>query len=314
VTAGAAGPAREPAGGPPVTSAYLRETPSYDRVVHGWVDAPDAEVLRLTVRLVDPWVGLEVVADATPSPGYEIRAAGGRVLVGPPDRIDPGLAGALSGLAGLAMTAGYTRRVAALAGARPGAGYLVDAAVEIARLARQVTRLPPDVVARHRAEGARGAWRLDLLGWADLPASCYTYRPEAAALFDERPVTSSVPWTLYAPPAGARGVFTRTKVARLARGPDGLALAHAMFDDVHSFQVWYLVDPARAVVLDAGSATPRLPYPALCSDPQGRVRALVGQRVDAALRRRLGALVGGPAGCAQLYDLTADLLRLLDPV
>jgi hypothetical protein len=63
--------------------------------------------------------------------------------------------------------------------------------------------------------------------------------------------------------------------------------------------------------VDAGSVTPRLPYRQICSDPQARIRALVGERVDAGLKKRLGALVGGADGCAQLYDLTADLLRLL---
>jgi hypothetical protein len=72
-----------------------------------------------------------------------------------------------------------------------------------------------------------------------------------------------------------------------------------------------VIDAAAAVIVDAGSLTPRLPYAGICSDPQARVRDLVGQRVDAALRKRLGGIVGGPAGCAQLYDLVADLLRLL---
>jgi hypothetical protein len=84
-----------------------------------------------------------------------------------------------------------------------------------------------------------------------------------------------------------------------------------MFDELHSFQLWYVIDAAGTVV-DAGSLTPRLPYMGVCSDVQGRVRELVGQRVDAGLRKRIGALIGGPSGCAQLYDLTADLLKLLD--
>jgi hypothetical protein len=66
--------------------------------------------------------------------------------------------------------------------------------------------------------------------------------------------------------------------------------------------------------VDAGSLTPRLPYAGICSDVQGRVRSLVGQRLDAGARKRLGGLLGGPEGCAQLYDLTADLLKLVTPV
>ena len=87
----------------------------------------------------------------------------------------------MAALAGMTMTAGFTRRVAEVAGGRAGAAYFVDAAIEIARLARQVTRMPPALVARHLAEGPVGHWRLDMQGWVDLPVSCYTYRPESEA-------------------------------------------------------------------------------------------------------------------------------------
>ncbi len=84
-----------------------------------------------------------------------------------------------------------------------------------------------------------------------------------------------------------------------------------MFDAVHSFRILLTVDPGRAVVVDAGALTPRLPYLGLCSEPQGPIRSLVEQSVDADLRTRLATLVGGPEGCGQLFDLTADLLKLL---
>lgn len=295
----------------PIDSPYLAEAPRYERALHGWVDAPEEGAFRITVRLADPWVAVELAARTTPSPQYAITQARGRVLVGPPGRIDAGLAAAMAGLAGLTMTAGFTRRVAELTGPRPGHGYFVDAAVEVARLARQVTWLPPAVTRAALAEGPRGAWRLDLQGWADLPASCYAYRPESERLFAERPVTTAMTASLYSPSPGAVGVFTRTKAARLERERRELRLTHAMFDEVHSFQVFYRVDLETGTIVDAGSITPRLPYGGICTDPQARVRTLVGQPVDAGLRKRLGALVGGPGGCAQLHDLTADLLKLL---
>jgi hypothetical protein len=295
-----------------VTSPFLEGAPRYGRTMHGWVDVPDDDQgLVITVRLADPWVGIELGARTSPSPEYGIREAWGRVQVGPEARVDPTLGRAMAGLAGLTMTAGLTRRVAELIGDRAGAAYVVDAAIEIARLARQVTRLPREVVERHRVAGAAGYWRLDLLGWLDLAGSCYTYRPESESLFAERAVVPSAFPELYAPPRGGRGVFTRTKAAEIEIRDDWLHLGHTMFDDVHSFQVWYRVDRETGVVIEAGSLTPRLPYAGLCTDVQARVRDLRGQRLDAALRKRLGGLVGGPAGCAQLYDLTADLLRLL---
>jgi hypothetical protein len=296
-----------------VQSPYLADADRYERAVHGWVDVPAEDRFAMTVRLVDPWVGVELEAQTTPSPAYQIRAARGRVLVGAPERIAGALAPAMAGLTGAAMTAGFTRRVAELAADHAGAGYFVDAAIEVARLARQVTRVPRPLIERHWPEGAIGAWRLDMQGWADLPASCYTYRPESERLFAERSVTTPMPPVLYDPPVGAARVFNRTKVARLERRGAELLLSHAMFDEVHSFQVWYRVDAAGNVV-DAGSLTPRLPYAGICSDVQGRVRSLVGQRLDAGARKRLGGLLGGPEGCAQLYDLTADLLKLVTPV
>jgi len=294
----------------PLHSPYLADADRYERTTHGWIDVPDAVGFRMTVRLADPWVGVELVAETTASPEYAIRAARGRVLVGPPERVDPALGAAMAGLGGLAMTAGFTRRVVEATGGRAGAGYFVDAAIEVARLARQVTRLPREVIARHLPAGAVGHWRLDMQGWADLPVSCYTYRPESERLFAERAVTTPMPPAVYDPPAGATGVFNRTRVARLERRGTRLHLAHAMFDENHSFQVWYEAD-GDGTVVDAGSLTPRLPYAGICSDPQARVRALVGERLDAGLRRRLGGLVGGAEGCAQLYELTADLLKLL---
>jgi hypothetical protein len=285
---------------------------AHERHVHAWADAPDAEGFRLTVQLVEPSAGLELSADTTPSPEYLIRAARGRVLMGAPARLAPALADAAGALAGVTMTPGFTRRVAAVAGDHAGAALFVDAAIEIARLARQVTRLPAAVIARHRPAGAAGAWRLDLAGWADLPGSCYTYRPESAALFAERTISSPVPWGLYDPPAGATRVFNRSKVGRLERGPGRWRASQSMFDEVHSFRIWVEIDPAGPTVVDAGSLTPRLPYQGLCDDPQVRIRDLVGQPVDAGLRRRLGGLLGGPGGCAQLYDLTTDLVKLLE--
>ena len=38
---------------------------------------------------------------------------------------------------------------------------------------------------------------------------------------------------------------------------------------------------------------------------------MIGQPVDALLRKRCQKLLGGEAGCAQLSDLTADVLKLI---
>jgi hypothetical protein len=115
---------------------------------------------------------------------------------------------------------------------------------------------------------------------------------------------------LYSPRPGQRGVFERRKVARLERRGDGLSLFHSMHDNCHGFEITYEIDAAGRIV-KAEHVTPRLPYMGLCSEPQRRIGALLGETVDDGLRRRIQAHLGGPAGCAQLYDLTADLLKLL---
>ncbi len=294
-----------------IGSPYLAGTDRYERLTHGWVDSPAPHAFAITARLADPWVAIELVADTAPSPEYTLLAVSGRLLVGDPERVDPALAEAMSKLAGVRMVAGFTRKVGEVLGDRPGAQYFVDAAIEVARLARQVTRLPEEVVRERSAEGPVGFWRLDMQGWAGIPGSCYTFRPESEALFREREVRSAALPALYAPPVGATCVFNRTKAARLERKDGRLLLAHSMFDEVHSFQVWYAVDLASAMIVDAGSITPRLPYPGICNDPQRNISSLVGQRLGPELRKRIGTLVGGVSGCAQLYDLTADLLKLL---
>jgi hypothetical protein len=106
-------------------------------------------------------------------------------------------------------------------------------------------------------------------------------------------------------------VFERRKVARLERMDGRLRLFHSMHDNVHGFEVTYEIDLATDTIVRAEHVTPRLPYMGICSEPQRKIGALLGERADAGLRKRIQATLGGESGCAQLYDLTADLLKLL---
>ena len=90
-----------------------------------------------------------------------------------------------------------------------------------------------------------------------------------------------------------------------------LHLFHSMHDNVHGFDVHYEIDLDRGTIVAADSITSRLPYAGICSEPQSRIESLRGQAVDVALRKRIQGLLGGIGGCAQLYDLTSDLLKLL---
>jgi hypothetical protein len=116
---------------------------------------------------------------------------------------------------------------------------------------------------------------------------------------------------LYSPRPGQPKVFERRKVARLERADGRLRLFHSMHDNVHGFELTCEVDLATGTVTRAEHVTPRLPYMGVCSEPQRRLAALVGETVDAGLRKRIQGMLGGQGGCAQLYDLTADLLKLV---
>lgn len=287
--------------------ALLDGRARYERVMDGWVDNVHEDALTHTVRLADSDHAVEVEIVARPSPSYEIRQARCRPLSGD---IAAAVVSGFPRLAGTAMVAGLTRRAAEVADHGPGAALVVDATIEAARLARQVAKLPRERAERTR-EGAWECWRLDTEGWIDLPDSCFTYSDAGRALFGTRTVVCQSGPDLYSPRPGQRRVFVRRKVARLERVGGTLVLFHSMHDDVHGFELTYEVDVASGRILSARSLTPKLPYLGICSEPQRRIDALVGETVDDGLRKRIQDHLGGAAGCAQLYDLTSDLLKLI---
>ena len=287
--------------------ARLEGRARYERVMDGWVDNTDADALTLTVQLADPDGAVEVEIVALPSPTYEIRRALCRALRGDLARA---VTTGLPQLAGTAMVAGLTGRVAAAIGDGLGAALVADAVVEAARLARKVTKLPRERAERAR-DGAWECWRLDTAGWVDLPNSCFTYSDAGRALFAGRTVMCPSRPDLYSPRPGQRRVFVRRKVARLERTAGTLALFHSMHDDVHGLEISFEVDTVSGRILAARSLTPKLPYMGICSEAQGRIDRLVGETLDDGLRKRIQGHLGGVTGCAQLYDLTADLLKLI---
>jgi hypothetical protein len=292
---------------PVVEPARLAGRDRWERAMHGRVDNTHDDAFTHTVRLEEPERALEVEIVVTPSPDYAIRAARCRALRGD---VAPAVADGVAALAGAAMVGGLTRRAAEATGGGAGAALAVDAVIEVARLARQVAKLP-----RERAERAAGGnawecWQLDTTGWVDIPDSCFTYSPAGRALFGTRPIASPMQPDLYSPLPGQQKVFERRKIARLERRDGRLVLFHSMHDNCHGFEVTYEIDAGGRIVR-AEHVTPRLPYMGICSEPQRKIAALLGETVDDGLRKRIQAHLGGPTGCAQLYDLTADLLKLL---
>jgi hypothetical protein len=278
---------------PPV----LRGRDAWQRIVDGWVDNTHEDAFTHTVRLTEPGRGIELSVVALPSPTYVVRDARARALgVG----IDAGVLAAMGKLAGVAMVGGLGRRVAETTGTGAGAAIARDAMVEIARLSRQVV-----------IGDAWACWQLDTTGWVDLPDSCFTYSDAGRALFGTRAVTSPMTPDLYSPKPGQARVFVRKKVARLERVEGRLRLCHSMYDNVHGFELTIEIALDSGRIVRADGLTPRLPYAGVCTEPQRRLFSLVGEPADAGLAKRIQSLLGGTSGCAQLYDLTADLLRLL---
>jgi len=287
--------------------ALLSGRDRYERVMHGWVDNSHEDALTHTVRLTDDDRALEIAVVALPSPAYAIREARLTPLNG---RVAEGVAAGFARLAGARMVGGLTRRAAEAVGAGDGGALAVDATIEAARLARQVGKLPRDIAER-AAGDPLACWGLDTTGWADLPDSCFVYSPAGRALFGTRTIAVGMTPDLYSPRPGQRRVFERRKVARLERAAGRLRLFHSMHDNVHGFELRVEIDEATGRVVGAEHVTPRLPYAGVCSEPQRRFSTLVGETADAGLRKRIQATLGGASGCAQLYDLTADLLKLL---
>ena len=291
-----------------IAPAVLAGRDRYERVMDGFTDNTHADAFTHTVRLAENDRTVELSVVALPSPEYVIREARAAAVAGD---VDAATVAAAPKLAGARMVGGFTRAMAETFGRGAGSALLVDAGVEAARLARQVAKLP-----RERAERAAGGdpwecWQLDTTGWSDLPDSCFTYSDAGRAIFGTRTVVSPMQPDLYSPRPGQARVFVRRKVARIERVNGRLRLSHSMHDNVHGFDLTFEIDGATGRIERAESVTSRLPYAGICSEPQGKITALLGETVDAGLRKRLSTHVGGASGCAQLYDLTADLLKLL---
>src|SRR5438034_4064099 len=112
----------------------LRGRARYERVMEGWVDNTHVDAFTHTVSLSDDDRAVEVAVVALPSPTYEIRHARCRALAG---GVAPTVVEGVSRLTGTPMVGGLTRRVAVATGAGEGAALVLDAVIEIARLARQ---------------------------------------------------------------------------------------------------------------------------------------------------------------------------------
>jgi Protein of unknown function (DUF2889) len=287
---------------------FLDPAGRYERTVTGWVDSVEDSLLRFSARFGDGRVDLEVSLVAEPSPSYLVSSGTARAGSGEPGLEWGPLLEAFAGVAGLRIVPGFRRQVAGLLGEHPLAEYLLDAAIEAARLSRQVTRVGVSGASR---PSPLEFHRLDLEAWPDLVDLCFTYRRESEALFGERPVRTPAVVDMYAPPPGRTLVFHRYKRSHIARTGDTFSLYQSMFDHVHGFELWYELDARSHDVVSARALTPRLPYMGICEEPQARIREMVGVRIGTDWPGVVRGQLGGRRGCFQLTDLSTDLFRLL---
>ena len=280
--------------------------------MEGWVDNTHEDAFTHTVRLARrrPDAGGRAWWRCRRRPTRSGRRAARRW----PARSAPSLAEAFARLAGAAMVGGLTPARRRADRRRPTAPrWSSTPAIEVARLARQVARLPREP--GRAGDGGRRArvLELDTTGWVDLPNSCFTYSAAGRALFGT-------------PHGGdADGARSLQPAARARRGSSSAARWRAW-----SARTGGCASSTRCTTTSTASRSPTR-----STWPRGRDRArrardaaaalrrhLLGaaaarsprcsaRRADAGLRKRIQSHLGGEAGCAQLYDLTADLLKLL---
>ena len=117
-----------------IDSPWLDGRDRYERTMEGWVDNAYDHAFTHSVQIGDDRLRVELSADCTPSPGYEVRAARARVFS---DDAALTAAGRFEELAGARMIGGFTRRLTEVAGSGPASRFLVDAGIEVARDVRR---------------------------------------------------------------------------------------------------------------------------------------------------------------------------------
>jgi Protein of unknown function (DUF2889) len=250
------------------------------------------------------------------TPEYEVVEASARQIEG---EFDPRLCERYAGVKGVRVGRGFSKRVISELGDSPGAQEHLLMAIEMARVGQQVYQYTSEFESRFPSggddptEAARIAWLKDR-AYMGLANSCYTYRDESESLFASREVRCGFDAELTRPKPGDKRVFWRNKrlAIELKSGGSGetvYACESAMEDSIHDIGIGFDLSGA-GVVSSARSHGARLPYHGICEDPHLRTRALNGLKVTGAFVGQFAEHVGGAQGCAHVFDLSIDCLRL----
>ena len=287
----------------------------YERTFAAEIDCLSTNELLVRGQFQDHRFALEHTWNVR-TPDYEVIAASARQVKGEQQFFDPLLCERYPNIAGVRVGRGFTKRVQSVLGNLPGLQEHLFFAIEMARVAQQVYQFPPGfeeqfvTTSNDPTEQARVAWSKDRTYMPELANSCFTYRDESAAIFQQREVQCGFGGNLTRPQPGDKRVFWRNKrVAMSALPTGGYQCESAMQDRIHDIQISFDIAP-DGVLANAESRGERLPYYGICEGAQLRTPGLNGQRVTAAYVKQFAGQVGGASGCTHLFDLSMDCLRL----
>jgi hypothetical protein len=253
------------------------------------------------------------------TPDYEVIEVGAAQLGGSEDQFNPDLCERYTGIKGVKIGRGFSKRVITALGDLPGKQEHLWLAIEMARVAQQVYQYPPEFEAQFPdsadpSEAAHTAWLKDRAYMADLANSCYTYRDQSAELFSSREVRCGFGPEIFRPQPGDKRVFWRKKILEITMIPDDAGNASyvcqsAMEDRIHDIKVEFELSD-KGVIANPKSRGLRLPYHGICEDAQLRTLSLNSLRVTSGFIIQFADRIGGANGCTHLFDLSIDCLRL----
>lgn len=293
---------------------------TYERSFEAEIDALTSNEILVRGRMHDHRFDFEHIWRLR-TPEFEVLEASARQNAGKQPRFNPELCRRYPDIRGARIGRGLSKRILIQLGDLPGAEEHLFLAIEMARVGQQVFQVPAGFEARFAKNQSIGAssaaynfWRTDRAYMPELADSCYTYRDASAALFASREVRMGFSADLYSPKPGDKRVFWREKqlcvsVKRDSAGNDSYACKSWMNDTVHDIAIMFDL-ACDGTISNAHSRGLRLPYHGICEDAQLRTERLNGMRLNDRYSLQFADRVGGAEGCAHLFDLSADLLRL----
>ncbi len=298
----------------PVELSVPAAQDEYVRTFDAEIDVLSESELLVRGRMSDHRFEFEHVWKVT-TPGYEVTEARASQLRGGEDQFDPDLCYRYSGISGVRIGRGFSKRILNELGDLPGRQEHLFLAIEMARISQQVYQFPPEfddrfaVSSEGQTDQAYAAWRKDRAYMTDLINSCYTYRDESEALFKSREVRCGFDAQITRPKPGDNRVFWRGKRLSIALDGNGYRCQSAMDDRIHEIRIAFDLN-ADGVIANASSEGLRLPYHGICEDAQLRTSGLDGMRVSEGFILQFADRIGGAGGCTHLFDLSIDCLRL----